>query len=99
MKGESKLFGGTGWINGFPVEKNCLAWKHFRSPLNETQVEQHMLRIEGGSRMVPIFGQDELVMLEDFIGLAKDGEEGNLPTLTCRPWSFASCSVRPMLAI
>ena len=25
--------------------------------------------------MVPIFGQDELVMLEDFIGLAKDGED------------------------
>jgi len=25
--------------------------------------------------MVPIFGQDELVMLEDFIQLAKDGED------------------------
>lgn len=30
---------------------------------------------EGGSRMAPIFDQDELVMLEDFIQLAKEGED------------------------
>jgi hypothetical protein len=34
-----------------------------------------MLRNEGGSKMVPIFDPDELVMLEDFIRLAKEGED------------------------
>ena len=33
------------------------------------------MRNEGGSKMVPIFEQDELVMLEDFIRLAKEGED------------------------
>jgi len=34
-----------------------------------------MLRDEGGWRMAKIFEPDELVMLEDFIRLAKEGED------------------------